>query len=598
MVEGHQVHRVCHAHRKLLVGHKFLASSPNGRFTDGAALINAATLSRVEAVGKNLFYFFSPANASSASTSSSTTPNRRPSTSEEAAEWARLSVPQSQVVMHVHFGMSGAFATFSRDKAPPPKPTTRLELKGLPGTPAEPIVAHLSAMTVQHGIGGSLFAERVRALGPDPLRDDADASRFFTALERAAPSKPVGLMLMDQSIVCGVGNIYRAEILFKSRVHPEQPAAALPRSAAERLWRHSRDLLRRGFETGSILTVDPEDATRLGKPWTRRYVYNQSTCGECGGRVSSWDMANRTCYACARCQPLVGPGEDPLERSHAEVQRKARAAEEGGGGGGGSGGKKGAAATSSAATAVAAGLAPARRAALAAATPAKTFKSHCAPDHDAADEAEAAAASGKGAAAVALLLQKLTVAELRGRLAGLEGEGGASAASSLKKAALVERLAETMVVEAAAKGKKKGDEPAAVPTPERSQRQQQQQRRRPRGGRGAEDDSRSSGSEDGVDRADAALARANAPPKRFMSLLAPTESEEEEQEAEGERRVASAREAALEKLRAGEHRGVEHVALVDDGVLEVIEEEAKAKKAKKGKKPAAAAARASKRARR
>jgi len=53
-------------------------------------------------------------------------------------------------------------------------------------------------------------------------------------------------------------------------VHPEQAANTVERPAFDRIWRHSVDLLRRGFQSGSILTVDPEEAQRLGKPWTRR----------------------------------------------------------------------------------------------------------------------------------------------------------------------------------------------------------------------------------------------------------------------------------------------------------------------------------------
>jgi formamidopyrimidine-DNA glycosylase len=48
--------------------------------------------------------------------------------------------------------------------------------------------------------------------------------------------KPIGLVLMDQSLVAGVGNIYRAEILFKSGVHPELPACDLAREQFDRIW--------------------------------------------------------------------------------------------------------------------------------------------------------------------------------------------------------------------------------------------------------------------------------------------------------------------------------------------------------------------------
>ena len=56
----------------------------------------------------------------------------------------------------------------------------------------------------------------------------------------------------------------------QAKVHPEQPGYSVDREAFDRIWFHSVDLLQRGFKSGSILTVDPEDAQKLGKPWTRR----------------------------------------------------------------------------------------------------------------------------------------------------------------------------------------------------------------------------------------------------------------------------------------------------------------------------------------
>ena len=56
----------------------------------------------------------------------------------------------------------------------------------------------------------------------------------------------------------------------QAKVHPEQPGYSVDRETFERIWFHSVDLLQRGFKSGSILTVDPEDARKLGKPWTRR----------------------------------------------------------------------------------------------------------------------------------------------------------------------------------------------------------------------------------------------------------------------------------------------------------------------------------------
>ena len=90
MVEGHSVHRIAAAQRKRLVGRKFEASSPNGRFADGARLIDGRTFARVEAVGKNLFVFFAAAGA-------------------------------PDVVVHVHFGMSGRWSIAEASRAREPR---------------------------------------------------------------------------------------------------------------------------------------------------------------------------------------------------------------------------------------------------------------------------------------------------------------------------------------------------------------------------------------------------------------------------------------------------------------------------------------------
>ncbi|BDA51318.1 probable endonuclease 8 1 at N-terminal half [Coccomyxa sp. Obi] len=337
MVEGHQCHRVVHAHRKALLGQRFKAESPNGKFTDGAKAINQQPLNRIECHGKNLFYFFGEGNET--------------------------------VVLHVHFGMSGAFRTLPRGDAPPETtPNTRLLLTG------ERLVALLSAMIVQHG-GMELYEEKLAKLGPDPLREDADKERLWEVMQKS--KKSIGQLLMDQTAVAGIGNIYRAEILFKAGVHPEEPGRLVDRAGFELIWRHSVDLLRRGFKSGSILTVDPDEAKVLGPPWQRRYIYNHKSCGRCGSPILTWLIQARTCYACATCQPLQAGTE----------------------------------------------LAPERAKILASASGTKVFKSHCAPEPPAAKADPAAA------------LAKLTVAALKAKLQALDQP------LTGRKAELVERLA-------------------------------------------------------------------------------------------------------------------------------------------------------------
>ena len=273
MVEGHSVHRIAVQHTRRLVGRRFRATSPNGRFAEGARLIDGRTFSRIEAIGKNLFAFFS-------------------------------AVGTPDVVMHVHFGMSGRWSVADAARAKPTTPTTRLTLEG------DGIVSHLSAMTVDHG-GVDFFETKRAALGHDPLRADADAEALWAKV--SGSTKSIGSLLMDQSAFAGVGNIYRCEILNVARVHPEVKGNQLTRAQFDAIWAASVRLMGMGFTLGSIVTVSPEEAIAVGKPTLRRWLYNRATCGRCDGPVRSWQIQSRTCYACARCQPLDGAAAAPVD---------------------------------------------------------------------------------------------------------------------------------------------------------------------------------------------------------------------------------------------------------------------------------------------
>ncbi|GKY92738.1 hypothetical protein MPSEU_000243800 [Mayamaea pseudoterrestris] len=274
MVEGHSVHRVAKMHRDRLVGKRFYATSPNGRFTAGATAIDQKVFSRIEAVGKNLFAFFGD--------------------------------DDDPVVVHVHFGMAGVWAVYDSEEeaAPEPRSTNRLRLVSLDSK----VTADLSAMTVQHG-GMELYESKRAKLGQDPLRSDANVELLWEQV--SASKKSIGALIMDQSYFTGPGNIYRAEILFKAGVHPDTPGHTLSRQEFDLIWHHTVSLLQRGFATGSILTVDPEEAQTLAMPRLRRYIYNQKNCPRCRTSIRVWDIAARTCYACPTCQPVKSSAEMP-----------------------------------------------------------------------------------------------------------------------------------------------------------------------------------------------------------------------------------------------------------------------------------------------
>lgn len=287
MVEGHSVHRVASRHRLKLVGKKFSATSPNGRFTDGAAAIDGKEFASIEAVGKNLFAWFGAG--------------------------------EDEVCVHVHFGMAGNWAVFEDEDEPATTATTRLRLE------CSGVVSHLSAMTCVHGSREGLYAPKRAKLGEDPLRKDADVERLWRKV--SSSKKSIGALVMDQSCFCGPGNIYRAEILFKAGVHPDRPGHELSRAEFDDVWRHTVELLERGYKTGSILTVDDADKKRYGD--LRRYIYNKAKCPKCSSRIVSWEIAARTAYACPACQPRQARDvDDPALSASTPVKNpKKRSAE-------------------------------------------------------------------------------------------------------------------------------------------------------------------------------------------------------------------------------------------------------------------------------
>ena len=216
-------------------------------------MISGKKLSRIEAHGKNLFYFFG-----------------------------------SLAVLHIHFGMSGAFTTFDSQLAPPPKDTTRLLLDD--GS----ICAHLSAMTTNIE-DSSFYKTRIQTLGEDPLRVDANKEALWSKVQ--ASKKNIGQILMDQTMIAGVGNIYRAEILFKAGVHPDVLGKDLPYAAFLQVWAQSVYLLQKGFREGRIVTV--EEPTFDNR---RMFVYGQKKCARCLSPISKWEVQTRTLYCCETCQ--------------------------------------------------------------------------------------------------------------------------------------------------------------------------------------------------------------------------------------------------------------------------------------------------------
>lgn len=260
MPEGHTVHRLARRHRRLLRGRPVAVSSPQGRFAD-AALVDGRALATTDAWGKHLFHGY------------------------ENGLW-----------VHVHLGIYGEF----HERAPGfvPRETTRMRLA------AGDVVVDLIGPTRCEVVDEAGKAAITAKLGPDPLRRGADPTRFRARLARRRG--PIGPALMDQTVIAGVGNVFRAEALFVHGIHPETPVPSLTAAQVDALWSTLQTMLRLGVREGRIMTVDAAEIGVRRRDLTRengRYVYRQPACLRCGTEVRRWEMAGRWVYACESCQP-------------------------------------------------------------------------------------------------------------------------------------------------------------------------------------------------------------------------------------------------------------------------------------------------------
>ncbi len=273
MPEGHTIHRYAREHRHRLRGRAVEVSSPQGRFAAGAGLLDGRTLLTVDPYGKHLFY-----------------------------RW------EGGAILHVHLGLYGGFRLYRtvdgeqpHAEVPLPTPGTRLQLR----TPE--VTIRLAGPTACELLDPDGEA-RIRArLGPDPLRRDADSEAVAAALRRR--TTPIGAALLDQKVVAGIGNVFRAEALFVCGIAPLRPANLLDRDDFDRLWMAIRSMLAEGLRRGTIVTVDPADVGKRSRGRLRaderHYVYRRAglPCRRCTTAVRAFELAARTAYACPTCQP-------------------------------------------------------------------------------------------------------------------------------------------------------------------------------------------------------------------------------------------------------------------------------------------------------
>ena len=273
MPEGHTLRRLADDLSAAFAGRSPRVSSPQGRFAAEAALLDGTELVAADSAGKHLFLEFS-----------------------------------GDHVVNIHLGLIGSFR-LGTGPAPEPVGAVRLRLVAS-GDGREPSYADLRGATRCVLLTPAERTAVLDRLGPDPLRADADPGRAWARI--GTSSRPIGDLLMDQEVIAGVGNVYRAEVLFRHRIHPLRPGRTLRRSQFQAMWEDLVALMAEGVKVNRIDTVRAEHtpeamgrAPRQDDHGGEVYVYRRHDlgCHVCGTRIRTQVLAGRNLFWCPRCQP-------------------------------------------------------------------------------------------------------------------------------------------------------------------------------------------------------------------------------------------------------------------------------------------------------
>lgn len=272
MPEGHTLFALARDLHEAFAGSSPEVTSPQGKFSEGAAELTGRRLVRATSRGKHLFVEFA------------------------GDRW-----------LHVHLGLIGTFTVDSHEWTAevPVVGQVRLRLR------ADEHVADLRGPNLCEVVTPEKVDDVLSKLGPDPLRPDADPDVAWTRLHRS--SRSVAELLMDQSVLAGVGNVYRSEVLFRHRLSPFTEGRRLKRASWRLIWGDLERLMPLGVTTGRIVTVEDqvlEVEAALGRGEVPRLVERTSAvykragqpCPVCGSRIRTRVVAGRNLFWCGRCQ--------------------------------------------------------------------------------------------------------------------------------------------------------------------------------------------------------------------------------------------------------------------------------------------------------
>ncbi|MDK4321864.1 Fpg/Nei family DNA glycosylase [Corynebacterium pseudodiphtheriticum] len=255
MPEGHVIHRLADEFTRIFGTHRLHITSPQGRFATEAELVDGSRLERAEAFGKHLFLHFDAAS--------------------------------DEHIIYIHLGLIGHLRFEDREKVWG-QIRVRIEALADDSGSSHHLAANLRGPQWCRLITDEEYAIAVGKIGEDPIRDDANPRQVWAKVQRSKRS--IGSLLMDQKLFAGVGNIYRAEVLFRHQQSPFTPGNAIDRSVFFAMWEDLVALMRQGVVDGEINTVRAEH--------TPEVMHRPARDDEHGGEVYVYRRAGDDCYVC------------------------------------------------------------------------------------------------------------------------------------------------------------------------------------------------------------------------------------------------------------------------------------------------------------
>jgi endonuclease-8 len=310
--EGHSVHRIARQFARSFTGEPVAVSSPQGRFTAGAARLDGHAIVQSRAVGKQMFLEFDHhlwlrvhlgmygawdfAGDIAVNPVSPAERGSRVVGANEDSPWSIGAPRRTRLRMAESERLQPEIDVW------PPEPIGQVRVRLL--TPVA--VADLRGPTVCEVQTIEEVDATIAKLGPDPLVDPDGEERFVEGVRKR--NVAIGQLLMDQEVVAGIGNVYRAELLFRARLDPYTPGKNVPKYVARALWRDWSYLLRVGVETGQMFTMDGLEGEDLERAKAsrddRHWVYHRTgePCRVCGTPIAQAAMAGRNLYWCPKDQ--------------------------------------------------------------------------------------------------------------------------------------------------------------------------------------------------------------------------------------------------------------------------------------------------------